>query len=237
MGILTRTRRLLQANLHDLLDGAEDPAKLLNYLILEMQERLASAREETAAAMAAERRLAQQADEAEQAAGQWEMRARLAVERDDDALAREALLRRAAATGLASQYQQADEQQQQAVAELRRALSLLQHRLQEAKTRRSALLAQIQVTRARQVIARSLKETMGDDAFATFDRLAGKIETERLQAIAISELSRDETEDTFILSEAQSMVERELTALKHEMGYLAAPPAPKALGEADEASQ
>ena len=231
MGILSRTRRLLQANLHDLLDKAEDPAKLLNFLILEMQENLEQAREETAMAMASARRLAQQAEDAARAAGQWELRARHAVERGDAALAREALLRRATATGLALQFQQAYEQQQLAVDELRGALDHLQRRLQEAQTRRSALLAQLQVTRAQQVIARSLKETMGEEAFTTFDRLAGKIETERQQAIAITELSRDDAEDKFLLSEAQTTVERELTALKREMGMLEAPPEQKALGE------
>lgn len=234
MSILSRVRRLIRANIHDMLDRAEDPVRVANYLILEMQESIEQAREETATAMAAEKRLALQAEEAEQAADQWEKRARLAVSRGEDELAREALLRRNAAAELANQYHHSHREQVTAVYQLKQSLDQLQKKFHDAKARRTALLAQVNATRAQQVVARSLKQAVGDEAFATFDRLADQVSTERHRAIAISELSRDEVEDAFLVAEEHDAVEHELLAMKQEMESLQAPPAPKAIEEKNE---
>lgn len=231
MGVMTRVRRLLRANIHDALDKAEDPAKMLNYLILEMQEGVEQAVSETATAMAAEKRLAQQTTEAVQAAAQWEMRARQAVERGEDDLAREALRRRMAALELAEQYQRAHGEQQQAVAELRQALERLHKRLQEAKVRRVSLLGQLQASQAHQVVARTMRQAVGQDAFEAFDRIAEQIAVSQNRAVAITELTRDDADDVFLVAEEHSAIEHKLASMKQEMGYLDAPPGPKALEE------
>ena len=236
MGIVTRIERLLKANLNDAINRAEDPAKTLNYLVIEMQESLEQAREETATAMASEKRLQQQADDAGSAARQWQERARFALTRGEEELAREALRRRTAADELATQYGRAHAEQVQAVGELRVALDRLERKIQQAKVRRTELLAQLDVARAQQLIAHSVRQTVGIEAFDTFDRIAGQIDTDRRQAIAFTRLSRDEVEDAFVVAEETEKIEQELLAMKQEMGYLEAPDAPRAIEDQGEAA-
>lgn len=229
MGVMTRIQRVLKANLHDMLDRAEDPATMLNYLIIEMQESLEQAREETALAMAAEKRLAQQASEADHASEQWKRRAHLALKQGQEDLAREALRKQLAAEQLAVQYAKAHAEQSVAVAELRNALDLLQMRLRDARARRASLLAQLQATHAQQVIAHSLRQTIGYEAFDAFDRIAGTIASRQQYAVALTELNRGDGEDTFLIAEEQGAIEHRLHMMKQELGYLESQPEPRAL--------
>jgi phage shock protein A len=217
--MLARIRRILRANINDMLERAEDPAKMLNFLILEMQETLEQAQEEVAAAMAAEARLALLAEEAEASAQQWEGRARRAVEHGEDELAREALRRKLAAAELARHYEGERGLQGRSVAQMRASLDNLRKRLQEAKARRTVLLTHLQTAQAQRVVARSLRQAvMGDDAFAAFDRLALTVENERLKSAALVELNNDHlVEDAFLVSEETVAVEQELTMLKREV--------------------
>ncbi|MHB9026056.1 MAG: PspA/IM30 family protein [Armatimonadota bacterium] len=222
MGMLSRIRRVLRANINEMLERAEDPANMLNFLILEMQETLEQTQEEVATAMAAEARLAQLAQEAEASTHQWDGRARRAVEHGEDDLAREALRRKLAAADLARHYGRECEQQARAVAQMRDALDNLRKRLQEAKARRVILLTHLHTAQAQRVVARSLRHAVvGNDAFAAFDRLALHVENERLKSAALVELTNDHlVEDAFLVGEETTAVEGELTMLKREVHSL-----------------
>ena len=79
MPIFKRIRRLLEGSVQEVLDRAEHPMAALNALVLELCESLEQARGEVASAMAAERGLARQAADAQEAVVQWDERARRAV--------------------------------------------------------------------------------------------------------------------------------------------------------------
>ncbi len=94
MGIFDRISRLLRANVNDLLDNAEDPEKMLDQLIRDMNEEIRRARSQVAAMIAQEKELAADKAEADRLSAEWQRRAELAVDQARDDLAREALRRK-----------------------------------------------------------------------------------------------------------------------------------------------
>src|SRR5437764_1067203 len=93
MGIFDRLSTLIRSNINDLINRAEDPEKMLNQLIVDMRSQLAKAKQQVAAAIADEKRLAAQVDQEKKSAEDWERRAVLAVQETRDDLAKQALLR------------------------------------------------------------------------------------------------------------------------------------------------
>lgn len=233
MALLARLRHILFASLHDAFNHLEKPARLLNYQILALREQLDHAREQVAVAMAAERRLATQATDAERAEEQWEQRARRAVEHREDELAREALRRKRTAKELAAYYHRAHEQQYQAVVGLRASLKRLEMRLLEFKAKRAHMLAKLETAQAQRMISRSLRQAVGTDAFEIFDRIAFQSDSELQQALALTELF-DDPDEAFVVAERDSGVEIELTSLKRELGFRRPESEPRALEERGE---
>ena len=225
MAFFTRIRKLLRVSLNEALDASEDPVAALNYLVLELCEHLERARTAVAAAMAAERRLAEQAEEAGGAVRQWTDRARRALLHGAEDLAREALRRKRAADEMARYFAQALEEQHREVERLRAALAYLERRLQEARGVRAKLLARVATARAQQVVTRTLRQTVGDGAFEEFDRLAARIETAQYREQALAELTIGGSDDAFVLAEQDLLVEHELSLLKEELQGVVEPPA------------
>src|SRR5947209_5806220 len=94
MGIFSRLGTLIKSNLNDLISKAEDPQKMLNQIVVEMQNQLVEAKKQVAVSIADEKRLKKNWDEQVELSKEWERKAMLAVRSGDDALAKEALLRK-----------------------------------------------------------------------------------------------------------------------------------------------
>ena len=94
MGFFDRLSRLLRANLNDLVSKAEDPAKILDQSVADMQADLVKLRQAVATAIASQRRLQTQAEQADAQAKAWYKRAEEALQKGEETLAREALSRR-----------------------------------------------------------------------------------------------------------------------------------------------
>ena len=98
MGIFSRLGTLIKSNLNELISQAEDPQKMLNQIVLDMQNQLVEAKKQVAVSIADEKRLRKQLDEQTELAKEWERKAMMAVRAGDDVLAREALRARASTT-------------------------------------------------------------------------------------------------------------------------------------------
>src|SRR3954467_5347812 len=94
MGILDRMTRLIRANINDMIDRAEDPQKMLDQLIREMNDQMHMARGQVAAMIAQEKELQMDYDQAARLSAEWDRKAELAVTQNKDDLAREALRRK-----------------------------------------------------------------------------------------------------------------------------------------------
>ena len=94
MGLFDRINRVIKANINELVSKAEDPEKLLEQSLVEMQEDLVQLRQAVASAIASQKRFGQQYSEAQDKVNTWHQRAQLALQKGDENLAREALQRK-----------------------------------------------------------------------------------------------------------------------------------------------
>jgi len=94
MGIFTRARDIISANINCMLDKAEDPEKLLSMMLREMEDTLIEVKASCAGAMAARRKIEREQDAVRARADEWEVKARMAINKGRDDLAREALVER-----------------------------------------------------------------------------------------------------------------------------------------------
>ncbi len=136
MGFFDRLGRLLRANLNDLVSKAEDPVKILDQSVADMQTDLVKLRQAVSMAIASQKRLKSQSDQANLQAKTWYERAELAVQKGEEDLAKEALIRRKAFNdsfdGLMKQLQGQEGQ----VEMLKRSLVKLEGKIAEAKTKK-----------------------------------------------------------------------------------------------------
>jgi phage shock protein A len=226
MGIFARLGTLIKSNLNDLINKAEDPEKMLNQVLLEMQQQLVGAKKSVAVAIADEKKLQKQYNQELDKAKEWERKAMVAVRAGDDALAKEALVRKQEHENIAGQFQQQWISQKAAVAKLKDALRLLNNKIEEAKRKRNILIARKKRAEAQQQIAATMQGLGDTSAFDTFDRMADRINMLEAEAEAgaelAGELSGDTLESKFLQLEAggPSSTDHDLAELKAKMGLL-----------------
>jgi phage shock protein A len=102
MGLLDRISRLMRANVNDMVSKAEDPEKILEQAVQDMQEDLVQLRQAVAGAIATQKRSEQQYNKAVQDEASWQQKAQLALSKGDETLAKEALVRKRTYTDTAS---------------------------------------------------------------------------------------------------------------------------------------
>jgi phage shock protein A len=228
MGIFSKLATLLKANLNDLISKSEDPEKMLNQIVIDMGDQLTEAKKQVAVAIADEKRLAKQIEAETANVTEWERRAMMAVRAGDDALAKEALLRQKEHAALAQQFQDQWQKQKAGVDQLKVALRALSNKIEEAKRKKSLLIARKKRAEAQKAIQETLGGLKNASAFEAFDRMSEKIERMEAEAEAGAEVAEEYTGDVlaqkFQHLEATTGADEDLLTLKRKMGL--APPAP-----------
>ena len=221
MSVFSRMSTIFKANVNEALTKAEDPEKVLNQVIIEMNEQLVDTKQKVAAAIADEKRLQRQYQEtAEQAKG-WEEKATIAVEKERDDLAREALARRNEAQQLADEYKIQWDKQRQAVDQLKEHLRALELKIGEAGRKKNLLIARQKRAKAQKQIHETMAGMKDSGAFNTFDRMEQKVGDMEARADAAAEMAdfeRDPLEDEFAALEKNDNVDDDLAALKAKLG-------------------
>jgi phage shock protein A len=233
MGILDRVSTLVRANINDLIDRAEDPEKIINQLLADMNNQLLQVKTQVAASIADEKQLQQRWQENQQKADDWHNKAELAVEKGQDDLAREALARYNSFQQTADGFHQQYEQQSQQVETLKDALHKLEAKIQEAQTKKDLLIARSRRAKAETQIRTTLSGMDASGSLASFDRMEQKVNQQEARAAALGELDTDTTEQRFQLLEQESAIDQQLAALKAKKGLGPAAEAP-ALGSGSE---
>jgi phage shock protein A len=234
MGIFARLAALIKSNINDLISRSEDPEKMLNQIVIDMNNQLVEAKKQVAASIADEKRLAKQVEQEAATAAEWERRAMMAVRAGDDALAKEGLARKKEHEQLAEQFRQQWQKQKHAVDQLKLALRALNSKIEEAKRKKNLLIARKKRAEAQKAIQETMTGLRQASAFEAFDRMAGRIEQMEAEAEASAELAEEYTGDVlahkFGELEATAGAEEDLVALKRKMGILPPePPPPQAV--------
>jgi phage shock protein A len=225
MGILDRIRTVLKANINALISKAEDPEKMLNQLIMDMNEQLLEAKKQVAMAIADEKKLERQMLENKSQGEEWEKKAMLAVKAGKDDLAKEALVRKQEYDGYASSFQKEFDSQHTAVEQLKDALRQLQAKIEEASRKKNLLVARAKRAEAQKQIQQTMGSLSANSSFDTFDRMAQKVDQVEAEAEALKEIgavSADQKlEDKFKELEASDQSsDKLLEDLKAKMGQI-----------------
>ncbi len=241
MGIFARLARLIKSNINDLISRSEDPEKMLNQIVIDMNAQLIEAKKQVASSIADEKRLAKQAEQEAATAAEWERRAMMAVRAGDDNLAKEALARKKEHGDLAQQFQDQWQKQKRSVDQLKLALRALNSKIEEAKRKKNLLIARKKRAEAQKAIQETMSGLKNASAFEAFDQMAGRIEQMEAEAEAGAELAEEYSGDVlankFQQLEVTVGADEDLEALKRKMGVLppeAPPPAEERAVRVDE---
>ncbi len=224
MGIFSRLAQLIKSNLNDLISRSEDPEKMLNQIVLDMNNQLVEAKKQVAASIADEKRLAKQFEQETANAAEWERRAMMALRAGNEVLAKEALARKREHDELATTFKDQWTKQKNAVEQLKKALRMLNDKIEEAKRKKNVLIARKKRAEAQKAIQETMSGLRDASAFETFDRMSQKIDQIEAEAEAQTELAEEYTGDglaqQFSQLEKTHSADEDLTALKRKMGML-----------------
>lgn len=224
MGFFGRLATLIKSNLNDLISKSEDPEKMLNQVIVDMNQQLVEAKKQVAVAIADEKRLQKQYNNEKSVLDEWHKKAMLAVRAGDDELAKEALLRKKEHETLAKAFDDQWRKQQLAVNQLKTALRALNNKIEEAKRKKNVLVARKRRAEAMKQIQETMSGLSDNSAFETFDRMSEKIDQIEAEAEAGAELSEEYSGDVlkhrFDKLEQTAGADADLEALKREMGLI-----------------
>jgi phage shock protein A len=223
MGLFDRIARVIRANLNSLVGQAEDPEKILEQTVLDMQEDLIKLRQSVAQAIATQKRTERQAAQSEKTANEWYQRAQLALQKGDDSLAREALTRRKSYQETADALKGQLSQQNSVVTKLRQNMMTLESKISEAKTKKDMYIARARSAKASQQINDMMGRVGTGSAMAAFERMEEKVMQLEAQSEAIAELGTDDLEKQFAALEGGGDIDAELAAMKAQLSSGAAP--------------
>mmetsp|Transcript_39332 Transcript_39332/g.98477 ORF Transcript_39332/g.98477 Transcript_39332/m.98477 type:complete len:314 (+) Transcript_39332:43-984(+) len=220
MNLGERFVRLVKANVNEILTKSEDPEKMLNQIVEDMQKELIEFRQTYAEVAAGQKRMQKQQQQAEGLSEEWLKRAKLALEKGDEEAARAALERKnqqeEVSNGLKSQIAT----QEKSVESLFQNMKTLEAKISEAKSKKEQLKARAQTAKVSTKVNDMLSRTSKSGAMQAFEAMEDKVDKLEAEAEVSLELSGSDAslEDRFKKLEAGSKVEDELSALKGMIG-------------------
>lgn len=196
------------------MSALEDPEKLLDYTVREMQEDLIRMKTTSAAVVASKKRMELEYLEASKLVEEWYSRAQLALERGDEDLAREALRRRKTHKDNASSIKKQLDYQSEAVQQMVQNTKELEARIQEGRSRKDTLKARAQSAKASRQVSEIVGSLSTTTSMAAFERMEERVLQMEAQAEAVSGMiGGDDLERRFAALEGGS-IDRELAELK-----------------------
>ncbi|MBN2875079.1 MAG: PspA/IM30 family protein [Spirochaetales bacterium] len=190
MGIFDRLKTVLSSNINDMISKAENPEKMLNQLVVDMNQQMIESKKAVAMAIADEKKIERELLEQKRIADDWERKAVIAVKAARDDLAKEALLRKQEAETYYLQLKPQWEAQKASVDKLKDTLRQLQNKIDEASRKKNILVARAKRAEAQAKIQKTLASVSGNtSAFDTFDRMAKKVDELEARADAQAELA------------------------------------------------
>lgn len=214
MALLERVATLIRANLNDLIEQAEDPEKMLKQVILDMENQLLQLKTQVAIAVTDHHLLLKKKKENEDAAADWRRRAELALDKQQEDLARSAVERSINFERIASSFGEQIADQAVQVDSLKSSLHKLEAKLDEARTKCDLLIAQHRRARTMARSGEVRSAFNGEANGAAFDRMNRKVQHEEAVGMAKTELGSDSIEDQFAKLEKEDEVTRILAEMK-----------------------
>lgn len=215
MGIFSRTRDIVAANMTDLLDRAEDPAKMIRMIILEMEETLIEVRASAARTIADQKEMRRHCIKLDQLQDSWREKAELALSKDREDLAKQALVERQKAADMADQLKVEIGVLDDALRASEEDIAKLQTKLREARSRQNSITTRLEAANNRAKVREAYAGQKVEDAFSRFDLLERRVDMAegRADSLALGAPPKSLEEEIAELK-AGDRVDAELAAMK-----------------------
>ena len=218
MGIFSRTRDIVAANFTDLLDKAEDPAKMIRMIIMEMEETLVEVRASAARTIADQKEMRRQISKLEKIQEGWTEKAELALSKGREDLAKAALVEKRKAGDMADQLRVEIQVLDDGLRASEEDIAKLQARLRDARTRQNAIMSRIESAQNRSRLREMYAGPKTQEAFSRFDVLERRADMAEGQADALSLGAPAKTlEEEIAELRNEEAVDAELEALKAKL--------------------
>ncbi|HZV19303.1 MAG TPA: phage shock protein PspA [Sphingobium sp.] len=215
MGIFSRTRDIIAANVTDLLDRAEDPAKMIRMIILEMEETLVEVRASAARTIADQKEIRRHIIKLDGLQANWTEKAELALSKDREDLAKAALVEKQKAADMAGQLKEQIAVLDEALRASEEDITKLQAKLREARARQNSLVTRMESAQNRLRAREMYAGEKVHDAFARFEMLERRVDMAEGQADSMGLGAQPKTLEQEIAElQTNDKVEAELAALK-----------------------
>jgi phage shock protein A len=214
MGVFSRVRDIINANINTMLDRAEDPEKLVRLMIQEMEDTLVEIKASCAGTMATRKKIQREHDHVFTRANQWGERAQLAVDRGREDLAREALVEKRRYQQQAEAIEHELMQCNVLVEQYQDDILQLEAKLATARERQRVLVQRHRHAQHKQRAQRDLQRLDSAEAIRRFEQFENRIERMEAEAELVNFGRKPRLEEQFALLEGDDEIERELQALK-----------------------
>jgi phage shock protein A len=214
MGIFSRTRDIIAANVTDLLDRAEDPAKMVRMIISEMEDTLVEVRASAARTIADQKEMRRHVMKLEALQASWTEKAELALSKDREDLAKAALVERQKATDMCDQLNAEIAVLEDALRASEGDIAKLQKKLSEARARQNSVETRLESANNRFRLRDMYAGPKTAEAFSRFDVLERKVDEAEGRAEAAGLGAVRTLEDEIADLRSSDRVDAELAALK-----------------------
>ncbi|MFZ5749031.1 MAG: phage shock protein PspA [Pseudomonadota bacterium] len=215
MGIFSRTRDIIAANVTDLLDKAEDPAKMIRMIILEMEETLVEVRASAARTIADQKEMRRHIAKLEKLQESWTEKAELALSKGREDLAKAALVEKQKAADMCEQLESEIAVLDDALRAAEEDIAKLQSKLREARTRQNSIMARMESATNRIRMREMTNGPRMQDAFSRFDMLERRVDMAEGRADALNLGATPKTlEEEIAELRSSEKVDAELAAMK-----------------------
>ena len=218
--IFKRINDVISANINDLIDRVEDPERMIKQVIREMEENNRKAKEGVIDAIASEKQLQKELESNRAQSQNWLAKAEEALLKDNEELARSALARKNEHDNICKALEPSWQAAKNTSVKLKTQLKALEAKLEEARRKRSSLVARQKAAEARQQMDDTLTSLeAGIRAQTNFSRMEDKVVEMEARTEAMDELSDDSSqlERDFLEMETNAEIEEELKNLKKKI--------------------
>ena len=216
MGIFSRVRDIVNSNISAMLDRAEDPEKLVKLMIREMEDTLVEIKANCASSMASKKKIQREIETILGHAKTWGAKAKLAVDKVREDLAREALVEKRRYVERGESLEEELEQTKSLVTQYQNDIMQLEDKLAAAREKKRVLAQRHRQSQDRKRAQGSIRKYDSSDALNRFEQFEQRIDRMEAEADLVNFGRKPSLNEELSTLETDDEIEEELAALKGE---------------------
>ena len=214
MGIFSRLRDIVNSNLNSMLEKAEDPEKLIKLMIMEMEDTLVEVKASAAGIMADAKNTRRALLACQDRASGWADKAQLAMDKDREDLAREALLEKRRFSRQAEGLDRELSDMDALISQYHEDLGLLEAKLVEAQEKHRVLVQRAIRAQDKKKVHSQIRKAASHDAVLRFEQFERRIDRSEAEADLVNMQRKASLEERFEAMQVEDEIEREMVAMR-----------------------